>query len=114
MVGATADTLRLLPAERELRLRLYCDATILEAYFQGGRVAMTRSEPFDEASALSLRSSVPLGVGVDVYPMRSIWTDAEAVRKAPRIYYDGASDRSTGSSDVEADLSTGALARNFS
>ena len=37
------DTLRVLPSETKVSLRIFLDATMIEAYFQNGRVAMTES-----------------------------------------------------------------------
>ena len=41
--GATSDTLHLLASEKVLHLRLFTDRTVVEAFFQGGRVALTAS-----------------------------------------------------------------------
>ena len=39
--GETVDSLQLLARETSLELRVFADWTFVEAYFQGGRVAMT-------------------------------------------------------------------------
>lgn len=41
MCDGVKDTLRLLHSESHVELRIYSDTSIIEAFFQGGRVAMT-------------------------------------------------------------------------
>jgi sucrose-6-phosphate hydrolase SacC (GH32 family) len=79
----------ILPAgETSLSLRVFADATMLETFFQGGRVAMTEQLIFNATSQLFLftdGAAVRVKKAV-VYPMRSIWTTADEVRKQPRIF----------------------------
>lgn len=80
------DTLRLLPNEKHLNMRIFADATFLETYFQAGRVAMTVLLPLSDSSGVGLTSSAPVRASVSVYPMKSIWVSPEDVRKQPRVY----------------------------
>ena len=89
--GGDTAQLRLLPGETTVTLRLFYDATFVEAFFQGGRAAITEPVALATGTAGSRLSLIADGAGVTVtdaalYPMRSIWADAETVRKAPRVY----------------------------
>jgi sucrose-6-phosphate hydrolase SacC (GH32 family) len=85
--GGTKDIVPLLPTEKTFEIRMYSDATFLEAYFQQGRAAMTIVSKMDAKSELSI-SSLPVGVPVEAtsWPIKGIWTTPEAVRKQPRVY----------------------------
>ena len=87
--GKLQDSLRVLTSASTVRLRLFLDATFIEAYFENGRVAMTLDAALSSgAPKLALTSTVP-SMQVEsaaVYSMRSIWTTPEAVRNAPRVY----------------------------
>ena len=88
--GHLQDSLRVLTAQSTVRLRVFFDATFLEAYFENGRVAMTLDAALSSgAPKLALTSTIPsMQVqSAAVYSMRSIWTTAEAVRRAPRVYH---------------------------
>ena len=83
-----ADTLRLLATEKSVELRLYSDATFVEAFFQQGRVAMTVDATFGADSTVSLVATAPLVASeVHVYPMRQIWTTPEAIKAQPRVFH---------------------------
>ena len=87
----TTDTLQLLPAnvaggDTSVELRVFVDNTVVEAYWQGGRVAMTIPLPTPaapitmggEAGADAYVAS--FGGAVDVtsasaWPVKSIWVD---------------------------------------
>ena len=87
--GKASDVLRILTSERTLSLRVFSDATFMEAYFQDGRVAITETLPVraHESTAVAIGSNTASVVqSVALYPMRSIWTTPDAVRKAPRVY----------------------------
>merc|ERR1719414_2859997 len=45
--GKLRDVLRLTPGEKTVELRIFADATFLEAYFQRGRVVMTVRHKMD-------------------------------------------------------------------
>lgn len=87
--GDVKDTLRLAAHETTLSVRVYSDATMLEVFFQHGRAAMTiaLAQPLDDDSLLALGSNAPIAVqAAAVYPLKTIWTSADAVRKQPRVY----------------------------
>jgi len=85
--GGFKDSLRLLAAEKKIEIRVFSDWTFMEVYFQKGRVAMTVPQPFKDSTDIVLTSTVHAQASaVDVYPIRSIWTSPEVVRKAPRSY----------------------------
>lgn len=82
-------TLRLLPSETTLDLRVFTDATFLEAYFQNGRVAMTvkcDSAVAGDIAVFSTGNSARLA-SLAAYPLKSIWVGSDAVRAAPRLYF---------------------------
>ena len=70
---------------------------MIEAYFQNGRVAMTESlslsaGPMGSGIALTSKAASASShttmtvASAAVYPLKSIWTTADKVRQAPRIY----------------------------
>ena len=89
--SATA-TLTLLPSDKALDLRVFCDRTIVEAYWQGGRVAMTTGGAADDGTwgdggarvrgAMSVEAGASGAevIGASVYEMGSIWVPKELVR----------------------------------
>jgi sucrose-6-phosphate hydrolase SacC (GH32 family) len=85
--GGAKDTLRLLPSEKTVELRLFSDWTMVEAYFQRGRVAITQSVALGDDSALELSATAPMEADAAVYPMKSIWVTPDDVLKAPRVYH---------------------------
>ena len=86
--GPYADSLRVLTNATSVSLRIFYDATFLEAYFEGGRVAITAVASLAGSPAIALTSTAPTMrvANATLYPMRSIWTEPEAVRKQPRVY----------------------------
>jgi sucrose-6-phosphate hydrolase SacC (GH32 family) len=84
--GGKKDTLRLLPSEKSLEIRVFSDWTFLEAFFQQGRVAMVVNNAMSDNTDYSLTASVPMTADATVYPMKSIWVEPEEVRKQPRVY----------------------------
>ena len=89
--SATA-TLTLLPSDTALDLRVFCDRTIVEAYWQGGRVAMTTGGAADDGTwgdggarvrgAMSVEAGMSGAevMGASVYEMGSICVPKELVR----------------------------------
>ena len=84
------DTLRLLDDDRVLELRLLLDHTIAEAYWQGGRVAMTVPSPLEPSTSIALRTDTA-GARVRVqsvtaWQMGSAWISREEAleRASPR------------------------------
>ena len=55
--GAHKDTLRLLPSEKTVEIRVYTDVTFTETFFQGGRVAITTTGATDNSSTVTLTST---------------------------------------------------------
>lgn len=79
--GATGDTLQLLPNERTLTLRVFTDRTLVEAYFQGGRVALTAGAYRGSRSrgqiSFSTSGNGPVQIlNATAWKMDSIWVDA--------------------------------------
>ena len=89
-LGGYKDTLTLVPGEVSVELRIFLDWTMVEVYFQQGRVAMTAALAMDDSTAVALTSADPPAAlataDVEVYPMKSIWTTADAVRKQKRVF----------------------------
>jgi sucrose-6-phosphate hydrolase SacC (GH32 family) len=85
--GDAKDTLRLLPSEKTLEIRVYSDWTFVEGYFQKGRAAITRTAALNDAMDIALASTAPVTVeSANAYPIKGIWTSPHEVRKAPRVY----------------------------
>jgi len=85
--GSTKDTLRLLPSEKEVELRIFTDWTFMEAYFQKGRIAMTVVSAINDNTGISVTSTADVTASaVTAYPIKSIWVSADDVRNAPRVY----------------------------
>ena len=92
--GGTHDKVRLLQSESTISLRVFFDATMLEAYFQNGRVAITEAISLSRGtpgSQVAVTARARLGfkatlMSAALYPMKSIWTTPDVVRQAPRIY----------------------------
>eukprot|EP00435_Cladocopium_sp_Y103_P016885 s2795_g4.t1 len=84
--GDIKAPLRLLADEKSLEIRIFADATFLEVFFQGGRLAMT--VPFAPAisSELMISSTVETSAEVSAYAMKSIWVNEDYVRKQSRVY----------------------------
>jgi sucrose-6-phosphate hydrolase SacC (GH32 family) len=86
--GSFDDTLRLLPEETDLELRIYSDATFLEAYFQQGRIAITAVATMDSSSDVTMYADSDVSVSsATAYSLRSIWVSEDEVRNAARVYH---------------------------
>ena len=84
--GATNDNLQLLSSDKFLSLRVFTDRTVVEAYFQGGRVALTAGA-FRGARSRGQISFFVSGGPVTIenataWKMHSIWVDATDVTTA--------------------------------
>ena len=84
--GPNKDVLRLLRTETALEIRVFTDHTLVEGYFQKGRVAMTLPFFAPEDATVALEASADVAAAAQVFPVREIWTTAEAVRAAPRVF----------------------------
>lgn len=113
--GAVVDVLRLLHSESSIFLRLFVDATFVEAYWQNGRTAMTAAFPSgvlvggdtelvavreehhgeDGGKEAGLRESQSGHEtwlrSAKVYGLKSIWISEAEMRGAPRVYGGGSS-----------------------
>ena len=112
--GGQSDTLQLLESDRTLDIRVFTDNTILEVYWQGGRVAMTlgldgRGTERTGMDAFAFASSSlndgaggfqqqqqqldppqMVRVSAQVYQMKSIWTTPDAVLSQAALKSDDA------------------------
>ena len=78
--GATGDTLQLLSSERTLTLRVFTDRTVVEVYYQGGRVALTAGAYRGARSrgqiSFSASGAEPVNVlNATAWKMNSIWVN---------------------------------------
>ncbi|CAE8597216.1 unnamed protein product, partial [Polarella glacialis] len=81
------QSLRLLASEKTLEIRIFIDWTFMEAFFQKGRATLTFHGALDDLTGISVASSAAATVqSMSVYPMKSIWTSPEEIRKMPRVY----------------------------
>ena len=78
--------LSLLPGDKTIDLALYVDNTFTEAYWMGGRVAMTvdteTSGGHDDVTISASQSGTT--VSATVWQVGSIWVTPEAVKQTPR------------------------------
>ena len=84
--GSLKDTVPMLASEKTFEIRVFSDATFLEAFFQQGRAAMTVVSSMSATTELSIATSVATDLKATAWPMRGIWVDEAAVRAAPRVY----------------------------
>jgi len=84
--GGTTDTLSLLPSDKTIDLKLYVDNTFTEAFWMGGRVAMTivtkSSGGKDDVSIGASASGVIFSA--TAWEVGSIWVTPEVVKQTPR------------------------------
>ena len=84
--GGGGATLRLLPAEKTLEIRMFSDATIVEGFFQKGRIAMTAGVGLTSDADITLSSSVATTADATAWPLNAIWISEAAMRASPRVY----------------------------
>jgi len=83
--GKKNDTLLLLPTDRLLEIRIFVDGRVVEAYFQGGRVAMTAGVAPTSEVGMALFTDAPLFVeSTTVWRVSEIWVSPEEVLATPR------------------------------
>lgn len=97
--GGTRDTLRLLPSEKAVEIRVFSDHSFIEAFFQRGRVAMTvptispdegRLRQYLSPTAdMGFVSTVDIVTNVSVFPMEQIWVNPDEVRDQNRVFPPG-------------------------
>lgn len=80
------DTLRLLPDETTVTIRLFVDHTLSEVFFQHGRVVMTHAIAATDDSDLAIHIRGAAGsASWKVWQMKSIWVSPETVLETPRM-----------------------------
>ena len=83
-----AQALTLLPTDKEIELRLFTDHTICEAFFMGGRVALTSPlAPAQEGIELAVFSEAAkeaIEVEVEAWSVGEIWVTPEQVADGSR------------------------------
>lgn len=90
----TTDTLRLLPNDNRVELRVFSDHSFVEVFFQRGRVAMTvsstlgqlQSSYLSDAADMGIVATVAMVADVQVFPMEKIWVSPQEVRDAERVF----------------------------
>lgn len=85
--GAASDVLRLKHGEKTVTIDVYVDNTFVEAYFQGGRVAMTKTLPAaspEWGMALFSGAAPVTATSVQAWAMDSIWVSEEEAREVLR------------------------------
>jgi len=84
--GGTVDTLTILPEDKTIDLTLYVDNTFTEAFYMGGRVAMTivtkSSGGTDDVSVGANQAGVT--VSATAWPVAAIWVTPDQVKQTPR------------------------------
>ena len=84
LLGGKTDTLRLSPHEKTLSLRVYVDNDMAEAFWQHGRVVMTRQAAPTEEAGIALHAIDGAVVEqADVWRVNDIWVAPEAVLRTP-------------------------------
>jgi len=84
--GAYQDTLKLLSTDTTVDVRIYVDNTFAEAYWMGGRVAMTVKTPPTVEAGVSITSNAAVTLNsAKVWSVGSIWITPEGVKATPRM-----------------------------
>jgi hypothetical protein len=80
------DTLKLSPSDSTLTIRVYVDNTFSEAFWMGGRVAMTVDTPATANCSVALAAAGGAAVvkAATVHAVKPIWVSEAEVRAAPR------------------------------
>ena len=90
------DTLKLEPSESSVTVRVLLDNVFAEAFWQGGRVAMTVQTPPTSEAAMAVTAlsgssmSAVVLERLSAWTVESIWVSKEEVFKTPRIDRTGA------------------------
>merc|ERR1711924_311479 len=84
-----SDTLKLLPSDRTIDVRLYVDNTMTDTYWMGGRVAMTVDTPATESADVVVsmvgNSTASVSVNATAWSVSSIWVTPDEVLRTPRL-----------------------------
>merc|ERR1711871_976214 len=84
--GGVSDKLKLSPSDTTIDMRLFVDNTFTEAYWMGGRVAMTTTTKATKAAGMSV-SADKAGITLahaTAWKVGSIWVTPEDVLATPR------------------------------
>lgn len=84
--GGVSDQLKLSPSDTTIDMRLFVDNTFTEAYWMGGRVAMTTTTRASKAAGMSV-SADKAGITLahaKAWKVGSIWVTPEDVIATPR------------------------------
>jgi beta-fructofuranosidase len=83
--GSLTDTLRLEETDTSISLRVYVDNVFAEAFWQGGRVAMTVKTPPTVEAAMAVTSTEAVVLeSAQVWQVNSIWVSVEAILHSHR------------------------------
>jgi hypothetical protein len=84
--GGVSDKLKLSPSDKTIDMRLFVDNTFTEAYWMGGRVAMTTTTKASQAAGMSVsadKGGITLA-SAKAWKVGSIWVTPEDVLATPR------------------------------
>jgi sucrose-6-phosphate hydrolase SacC (GH32 family) len=84
--GGVSDKLKLSPSDKTIDMRLFVDNTFTEAYWMGGRVAMTTTTKANKAAGMSVsadKAGITLA-NAKAWKVGSIWVTPEDVIATPR------------------------------
>ena len=83
-VEAAEQSLRLLPSDMEIELRVFVDGAMCEVFFMGGRVALTLPITLGaEQAGFTAFSDKAAAVNVEAHRVGSIWVTPEQVLGTP-------------------------------
>ena len=84
--GGATDVLHLLPSDKTIEIALYVDNTFTEAFWMGGRVAMTMvTKSSGGRDDVTVGASQPLvTASATAWSVGSIWVSPETVKYTPR------------------------------
>ena len=86
LLGATSSPLALSSADTTLDVNVYVDHVVSEAFFQGGRVAMTQETTATNGTAAAVYSSADGALqAARGWRVGSIWITPEEVLRTPRM-----------------------------
>jgi len=85
VVGGASDKLKLSKSDRTIDMRLFVDNTFTEAYWMGGRVAMTTTTPVTTAADMRVSADKDgVTASATAWKVGSIWVTPENVVATPR------------------------------
>jgi len=82
----TTDTLRMSPNDKTITIRVYNDITFSEAFWQNGRVAMTKVNAATTESLMAVGSTTDITMNyAKAWRVNTIWVSPEEVLRTPRL-----------------------------